>query len=166
MHVRLTNIDIVNAPNVNINFHQTLKRYLESSIITKIYQYNNDRVMIFDINHFDDLGYVEPLNLILEFFGRNANIILVNKDGIIIDALKRETESSDPTLRIILPKARYEYPSSSRVNPYLEKVLKEENCYEGVSSLLFSELSKKGTFDLLYQECAPVLIKTEKKNAA
>ena len=117
-----------------------------------------------DINHFDDLGYTTKLKLVFEFFGRNANIILINEDDTIIDALRRELENSDPTLRIILPKAKYYYLDSKRINPYNEKIVQNENIYEGVSSLLYNELIKNNNFNLLYSKKNPVLIKNGKKN--
>ena len=162
MHLRLTNIETVSGPQ-KITFHQTLKRYLESSIITKVSQYHNDRIMIIDINHFDDLGYIIQVKLILEFFGRNALAVLVDNNGIIIDSSKRLLESSDPSLRIIMPKAKYEFPIQSRINPYNEQLLIEENIYEGVSNLLFEELRYSNSFNPLYRECKPTLIITSKK---
>ena len=164
MHLRFTNMELVNSP-LKINFHQTLKRYLESSIITSISQHNNDRIMVISINHFDDLGYIKPIKLIFEFFGRNANAILVDENDVIIDSSKRLFENSDPSLRIILPKAKYIYPEQTRINPYQTNDLKlDENIYEGVSSFLFSEIVNNGNFDILYSEIKPVIIKEGKKN--
>ena len=162
-HIRLTNLDLVNSP-IKINFHQTLKRYLESSIITKIEQYHNDRIITIYLNHFDDLGYVIPIKLIIEFFGRNANAILVDKDDIIIDSSRRLFENSDPTLRIILPKAKYYYPVSNRINPYDNNTLLQNNEYEGVSNLLFNEITYVKNLNIIKSKVNPVLITTKINN--
>lgn len=164
MHIRFTNLDLVNSP-LKVNFHQLLKHYLESSIITSITQHSNDRIIIIHINHFDELGYIIPVKLILEFFGRNANVILVDENDYIIDCAKRLFENDDPKLRTIIPKAKYEFPENNRINPYLENIKDlNYNNYEGVSNLLFGEIEYLGNFDCLNREVNPVIIKDEKKN--
>ena len=75
------------------NFHNTtfsedgteIKKYLESSIINEVTQYQNDRIFIIRVTHYDDLGYEVKLNLYIEFFGRNSNIILTHENNVIID---------------------------------------------------------------------------------
>lgn len=162
MHLRLTNMDLVNNPT-KYNFHQTLKKYLESSIINSINQYHNERIIIFEITHFDELGYLMPVKLILELFGRNSNIILTDNDYKIIDCYKREFESPDSTLRIILPKALYNFPTSEKIIPYCETMVNSQNIYEGVSNLLFTQLIIDGKMDRLNNEVNPVVITNDKK---
>ena len=115
-NIRLTNNKFINSPQ-KINFHITLKKYLESSIINEVTQYQNDRIFIIRVTHYDDLGYEVKLNLYIEFFGRNSNIILTHENNVIIDCYKRTFGESE-TDRVILPKSTYEFPASDKVNPY------------------------------------------------
>ncbi len=156
-NIRLTNSKLINSPQ-KINFHVTLKKYLESSIISEISQYQNDRIIIIKITHFDDLGYEVKLNLYLEFFGRNSNIILTNDQNLIIDCYKRTFGESEND-RIIVPKGKYEFPISDKVNPYLcddNDIL--INKYQGVSTLLFREINFQGTLEVISTETKPVII--------
>ena len=168
MHLRLTKIDLVNS-QYKCNFFQTLKKYLESSIINKIYQYNNDRIIIFDIAHFDELGYLMPIKLIFEMFGRNNNIILVDNNNLIIDCFRRLFDNENQSIddRIIIPKSKYSFPKSTKTNPYLidnNYFINEVNNYEGVSNLLFTQLVLDNSLQRIKENIKPVIIKTTKKN--
>lgn len=159
-HIRLTQMDYVNSSK-SYNLHLTLKKNLESGIITNIYQHNNDRIIIISVTSFDELGYKKEINLILEFFGRNANIILTNKDMQIIDTLKRlfPTVNDD---RIILPKYIYKFPESNKINPFIENTLLPFNNYEGVSNLCFEEISYLNDLNIIFSQTKPTLIKANK----
>lgn len=160
--IRLTSDKLINSPQ-KINFHVTLRKYLESSIINEIYQYNNDRIIVLKITHYDELGYEVKLNLIIEFFGRNSNLILSDENFIIIDAYKRlfgENEND----RIIIPKAKYEFPISDKINPFMQIDFKDIsiNKYQGISTLLFQEINYCGTLNVINKQCKPVLIEGNK----
>lgn len=161
-NIRLTNTKFINSPQ-KINFHITLKKYLESSIINEISQYQNDRIFIIRVTHYDDLGYEVKLNLYIEFFGRNSNIILTNDKNIIIDCYKRTFGESESD-RVILPKGTYEFPESDKVNPYLEKDSNDIliNKYQGVSTLLFQEINYLQALNVINTDTSPVLIEGNK----
>lgn len=164
MNVRLSKLNFVNSSQKN-NFQVTLKKYLESSIINTISQYENDRIIIFTLTHFDELGYEQNIKLIIECFGRNSNICLINNDNLIIDCYKRCLEGNGIDNRIIMPKAKYTFPISERINPFLEKRdLSLGNVYQGVSNLLFGEIEHLHTLDVIYKKASPVLIKGEKNH--
>ena len=64
-NIRLTNNKFINSPQ-KINFHITLKKYLESSIINEVTQYQNDRILIISCLSADDLGYKNEYKMIFE----------------------------------------------------------------------------------------------------
>lgn len=171
-NIRLTNIKLLNSPQKN-NFQVILKKYLESSIIQEISQYQNDRIIIIKLIHFDDLGYEENINMIIEYFGRNSNLILtqkINDNDIIIDAYKRVFANSENE-RMIVPKGIYSFPTSDKVNPYTinnncsdNNIDLSSNIYQGISNLLFTEISIQNNFNIIHSECKPVLIKSHKLN--
>lgn len=89
-----------------------LRKYLERGIITKIEQIDNDRIIVFHISSISELGDNINYRLIVELMGRNSNIILINSQNIIIDAIRKLPPSED-SKRLILPKATYSYPPSN-----------------------------------------------------
>ena len=71
------------------NFCMVLRKYLERGIITKIEQIDNDRIIVFHISSISELGDNINYRLIVELMGRNSNIILINSQNIIIDAIRK-----------------------------------------------------------------------------
>lgn len=161
MNMRLSKIELINSTIKN-SFQLCLKKYLESSIIKEISQYKNDRIIILDIIHYDDLGYSQNIKLIIEFFGRNSNICLIDDSMVIIDCYKRCLEADGSDNRIILPKAKYTFPIDNKINPFEYKELFYNNCYQGVSSLLYNEIISKNSLDIINNKVNPVLIKANK----
>lgn len=163
LNVRLSTMSFVNSTQKN-NFQTTLKKYLESSIINDIYQYENDRIIIIDITHFDELGYEIKLKLIIELFGRNSNLILTSSDNVIIDCYKRclEDINSESNSRNIFPKAIYCFPKDQKINPFKENKGISFNIYQGISNLLFEEIKEKNDLNIINKPLKPVLIKAHK----
>ena len=82
--LQLTNNSYEN-PSTPSNFCSVLRKYLIGGIILEITQVNNDRIVIFKIKNFDDLGYEKHYYLITELMGKHSNIILTNEDNIILE---------------------------------------------------------------------------------
>lgn len=102
------------------NFCMLLRKYIERGIITNIKQYQNDRIIMFEVNTFNELGDNVNYHLIIELMGRNSNVILIDENNKIIDAI-RKLPPSDATSRYIIPKASYELPTQeNKVNPFTD----------------------------------------------
>lgn len=102
------------------NFCMLLRKYIERGIITNIKQYQNDRIIMFEVNTFNELGDNVNYHLIIELMGRNSNVILIDENNKIIDAI-RKLPPSDATSRYIIPKASYEFPiQENKVNPFTD----------------------------------------------
>lgn len=159
-HFRITTQDFVNSSKSS-NLYQNLKRYLESGILTNITQYQNDRIIELNVISFDELGYKKEIKLVLEFFGRNANLILVDENNIIIDCLKKLFPTANDD-RIILPKTIYKYPLSDKINPFETDTVLGFNNYQGVSSLCFEEIKYHNSIDVIKRATKPLIIKGTK----
>ena len=98
--------------------------------------------------------------------GRNSNIILLNSENTIIDALRKLPPSFD-NLRTIIPHAKYNYPSSTKsINPFNKEIPLLLDNLQGVSKQLLNtlnELDNSNILSFLNQEIKPVIFKTEKK---
>ena len=90
-------------------FCMLLRKHLTGARITSVSQPNMDRIAVFDIAAYDELGSLENKRLIVEMMGRSANIILVGTDGRIIDCLRR-TGSPTQEGRAVLPGLIYREP--------------------------------------------------------
>lgn len=96
-------------PNSQPIFGLTLRKFLLSSNLNDILQFNCDRILIFQFSKINELGDTVNSNLILELMGKHSNIILTNEDYIILDVLKRFSIEEN-RLRTLIPGIKYEFP--------------------------------------------------------
>ncbi|WP_322626970.1 NFACT RNA binding domain-containing protein [Aedoeadaptatus coxii] len=144
------------------NFCMLLRKHVESTVIQKIYQIEMDRILCIEVEGFNDLFDKVKKTLIIEMMGRHSNIILLDENGKIVDALKRINHSTS-RVREILPGIHYTLEGiMDRVNPLKEKedafleaangedALSVKNFfirrYLGVSPLIASEIAYRAGF--------------------
>ena len=114
--IQLTNNSFEN-PSTPSNFCSVLRKYLTGGIILEINQVNNDRIVIFKIKNFDDLGYEKYYYLISELMGKHSNIILTNEDNIILESLKNSY--SLEYKRSTISNMEYTFPPTvEKINPF------------------------------------------------
>ena len=70
------------------NFCMTLRKYLLGTHITNIYTNGLERIIFIEFEGFNKTKDFSKKILIIELMGKHSNIILVNNENIIIDALK------------------------------------------------------------------------------
>ena len=159
-HFRLSHNDYIHTDN---HFGNILKKYFASSFITDIAQLDNDRMVQIKVSKNDELGYAKDYKLVFEFTGKTSNFIITDDKDIILEALHKHFDMES---RIISPNVLYKKLESDRINPFLiNKDDKElnENIYEGVSKLLFSECCFNGSLKkTICQDVCPTLIKANK----
>jgi predicted ribosome quality control (RQC) complex YloA/Tae2 family protein len=162
-HLRFTRQEMI--PSVKTTpFFSVLKKYSEGAVISEIRQHQNDRILILEINSFSELGFITKICLIFEFFGRNANLILTGEDGMIIDCYRKSLNLSENDSRVMLPKALYAFPETDRENPYDAKgAPASENIYQGVSSLVYTEMMFQNRIGIISEPTQPSLIEDKGK---
>ena len=82
-------------------FCMLLRKHLSGGKLLRVRQLGLDRVLYFDFSAHDELGDEAVWTIAVEMMGKHSNIILVNQNGAIVDAIKRV------------------YPEKSRVRPVL-----------------------------------------------
>lgn len=90
-------------------FCMLLRKWLTGSRLTAIRQNGLERALYFDFDCVNELGDVVPLTLAAEIMGRHSNLILIDENGRIIDAIKR-VDLDMSSVRPILPGLPYELP--------------------------------------------------------
>jgi len=96
-------------PPVPPTFCQYLRRLLEGTRIESVSQSGYERLVSIHLQGRDELGNPAYYCLNAELMGRNSNIILVNADGRILDAMKHSGYNQIQQ-REILPGADYSPP--------------------------------------------------------
>ncbi len=93
------------------NFCMLLRKHISNGRITDIRQPRLERIIIFTIEHLDELGDLCRKNLIVEIMGKHSNIIFCTEDGKIIDSIKH-VSAQVSSVREVLPGREYFIPDT------------------------------------------------------
>lgn len=105
-HLTQTNkTNPITAPN----FCMLLRKHLIGGVIKSITQPNFERIIMFEIENYDELGVLGTKKLIIEIMGRHSNIILTDDQGLILDAVRR-VGAQISSVREVFPNRYYELP--------------------------------------------------------
>ncbi len=111
-------------PTFAPNFCMILRKYLLGTHITNIYTNGLERIIFIEFEGFNKTNDSSTKKLVVELMGKHSNIILTNKDNIIIDALKHFSTNSG-SYRNIYAGSLYEFPKSDKID-YLSIINKNE----------------------------------------
>ena len=110
--VHLTAKELEN-PKVPPMFCMLMRKHLSSGKLVDIRQDGFERILYFDFEATDELGDRVTLTLAAEIMGRCSNIILIGKEGRVIDSIKRVTDDMS-SVRRILPGITYSLPPKEK----------------------------------------------------
>ncbi len=97
------------------SFCMLLRKYLTGNKITSIYNYDLERVIVFELEGYNDLNDLVNRKLIVELMGKHSNIILTNENNVIIDSV-RHIYSEDNSYRTIAPASYYKFPNNEKLS--------------------------------------------------
>ena len=113
-------------------FCMLLRKHLIGARITGVTQPERERMLLFGLAAYDELGEETPRTLAVELLGRNANLIVIDGEGRIIDAARRVDSEMSP-LRQLLPGLIYRMPPKPAAG-----------AFSGLSPLLRREMEFRG----------------------
>ena len=106
--MQLTNVKKENPIDAPA-FCMLLRKRLAGGRIVYVEQPNLDRIVNIGIEAQNDLGDTVTFVLCAEIMGKYSNIILINEQGIVVDAIKRIGIGMS-NVRTVLPGQKYEMP--------------------------------------------------------
>ncbi len=126
-------------------FCMLLRKHLSSARLKALRQHELERTVFLDFEGISSIGDKTMLTLAVEIMGKHSNCILIDSEGVIIDALRR-VDMTLSSKRMVLPALKYELPPSQgklsllSVEPevILRRVLELEN--SGLDKALLSTL--------------------------
>ena len=154
-------------------FCMLLRKHLGGGRVLSLRQQPLERAVTLTVEAADELGVLTEKRLILELMGRNANLILTDAEGRILDCLRR-VDLTMSTQRQLLPGLFYRIPpAQEKLDPHtadadvlaallagpgdatLDRRLTAGLC--GVSPLIARELSYRctGRTDARCKDCDP-----------
>ena len=99
------------SPITAPNFCMLLRKHISNGKIVDISQPKLERILVFTIEHFDELGDLRRKKLVLEIMGKHSNIIFCTEDDQIIDSIKH-VSSQMSSVREVLPGRTYFIPDT------------------------------------------------------
>ncbi len=98
-------------------FCMLLRKHLAGGRIVEFEFHDYERIITVHIDSVNELGDVSRKKLLIEIMGRHSNIILLNSEDKIIDAVKH-VDSDVSSVREIMPARPYTLPpSQEKTNP-------------------------------------------------
>ncbi|MBR3357044.1 MAG: NFACT family protein [Solobacterium sp.] len=163
------------TPEEPNNFIMVMRKYLEGAFMESIEQDEPDRWCAVNIRRRNEIGDIEYLKLYIELMGKYANVILVNKENRIIDALKR-IPPFENSKRTIHPGAEFvKAPSQNKKDPFSSTEADPDKSltaqFTGFSPLLSREIEYRMNHGQSFAECMRLirnsssLFLSEKDNA-
>lgn len=148
-----------------------MRKLFVGSKFVKAEQIGFDRIVQLSFECFDEMGDTVVQSVIVEIMNRNSNIVILNSENKIIDAVRR-ISIDEKSNRCILPGFKYTLPpSQGKLNPYdvtvddVERIIsdKEEilsgsilNSIAGISPIVSREVSYLSTGDAFSKNSAAV----------
>lgn len=97
-------------------FCMLLRKKLISAKLMAVESPDLERIVFLHFDTVNELGDKIKLTLVVEIMGKYSNIILLDENNIIIDAIKR-VDINTSSKRLVLPKIRYKLPQpQSKLN--------------------------------------------------
>ena len=93
------------------NFCMLLRKHIGSGKIVRVWQPSLERIIHFEIEHYDEMGDLKRKDLILELMGKHSNLIFCDEKGMIIDSLKHISAMTS-SVREVLPGREYFIPKT------------------------------------------------------
>ncbi len=141
-------------PETPPTFCALMRKHFSGAYFVGTEMHGLERVCDLVFSGTNEMGDRVDLKIVCEFIGSLSNVVLINNEGKIIDALHRTDLSSD---RIIVPGAVYEYPKNQGkfdITEYSADTLAKEvikrkgvlsnallNTLSGLSPLICREIS-------------------------
>lgn len=151
--VCVTQADYENPPQPPM-FCMLLRKHLIGARILEVTQPERERMLSFTLLCYDEMGQSSQKTMAVELLGRNANLVLVDADGRIIDAARRVDSEMSP-LRQLMPGLIYRLPPKP-----------EPGKFSGLSPLIRREMEFRGLPETLESvepmEKAPYMLVDEK----
>ena len=143
------------APMTAPNFCMLLRKHIGNARILSVTQPGLERVIRFELEHLDEMGDLHTKSLIIEIMGKHSNILLVDENEVILDAI-RHVSASVSSVREVLPGRPYFIPNTegkkdplSTDRSSFEEVLKGGKELPFVLSQSFTGLSRPSMIELV-----------------
>ncbi|MCD7865162.1 MAG: NFACT family protein [Clostridiales bacterium] len=160
------------SPMTAPNFCMLLRKHIANGRILSVTQPSMERILVFEVEHLDDLGDLCKKKLIVELMGKHSNIIFTDDQDKILDSIKH-ISAQVSSVREVLPGRSYFIPvQEGKKSPLTEtadgfiKTISQKpsvvskaiyGSYIGISPLMANEFCYRAGIDG-HASCASVTV--------
>lgn len=129
-----------NSPLTPPQFCMVLRKHIQGATIEAIHQMEWERMIAFALRGRNEIGEVTTFNMIFETMGKNSNIVLLDNNNNILDAIKRvgantnQLRQFQPGIPFVMPPAQNKIPLD---------ILTEESLSESFLSIGLQKMVSK-----------------------
>ncbi len=91
-------------------FCMLLRKYFAGARIVGVHQLGFDRIAVFTVSAFDEMGYRVEKKIVCEIMGKYANLIILDSEDKVLAAMK-VIDFAASTVRQVLPGLKYQIPA-------------------------------------------------------
>ncbi|MBQ3393795.1 MAG: NFACT family protein [Oscillospiraceae bacterium] len=102
------------------SFCMLLRKYLSGARFVGARSVKGDRIIILSFSTVNEMGDTVDIDIAAELMGRYANLVIINRDGRIIDAMKR-VDADASSVRQLLPGLMYKLPPNKEAFSLFEQ---------------------------------------------
>ena len=99
------------SPATAPGFCMLLRKHIQNGRISAIRQPSLERILMFDIDHLNEMGDMCRKTLVVEIMGKHSNIIFLDDKDMVIDSIKH-ISSAVSSVREVLPGRDYFIPNT------------------------------------------------------
>ena len=88
-----------------------LRKHLTGGRITEVAQLGFDRIAVFTVSCYDEMGFPTTKKLVCEIMGKYANLIVLDSEDKVVTAMKI-IDFAASTVRQVLPGLKYQIPAN------------------------------------------------------
>lgn len=144
------------------NFCMLLRKHVGNGKILRIWQPGLERIIHFEIEHYDDMGDLRRKDLILELMGKHSNIIFCDENQTIIDSIKHISAQTSSVREVLpgrtyfIPETRHKYdPLHTSQEEFQTEVFSKPmplskaiySSYTGISPVIAEELCHRASLE-------------------
>ena len=102
------------------SFCMLLRKYLSGARFLGARSVRGDRIIFLSFSTVNEMGDTVDIDIAAELMGRYANLVIINRDGRIIDAMKR-VDADASSVRQLLPGLQYKLPPNKEAFSLFEE---------------------------------------------
>ena len=95
------------GPMTAPNFCMLLRKHIGSARILSVTQPGLERILIFELEHLNELGDICRKKLIVEIMGKHSNLIFCQEDNTILDSIKHISANMSSVREVLPGRSRF-----------------------------------------------------------